>query len=92
MTLFELILLLLVAGLCGGLGQALVGYSRSGCLASVALGFIGALLGTWVARLMHLPLLFTLRIGGQPFPIIWSVFGAALFVAFLRLLSGGGRR
>ena len=51
MTIIDLLVLLLIAGLCGALGQAITGYSRGGCLVSIALGFIGALLGMWLARL-----------------------------------------
>ena len=87
MTILDLIVLLVVAGICGGLAQALVGYSRGGCLVSIVLGFIGALLGTWLARLLALPELFTLVIGGHSFPVIWSIIGAALFVAILSLLT-----
>jgi hypothetical protein len=35
MTLIELLLLLLVAGICGSVAQSLVGYSHGGCLASI---------------------------------------------------------
>jgi uncharacterized membrane protein YeaQ/YmgE (transglycosylase-associated protein family) len=42
MSLIDLLLLLLVAGICGSLAQSLVGYTRGGCLTSIALGFIGA--------------------------------------------------
>jgi uncharacterized membrane protein YeaQ/YmgE (transglycosylase-associated protein family) len=87
MTLIDLLILLLVAGLCGALGQAIVGYSRGGCLVSIALGFVGAVLGMWLARAMHLPELFTLQIGTTAFPIVWSIIGAALFVAVLSLLT-----
>ncbi|CAL1125188.1 unnamed protein product [Cladocopium goreaui] len=62
---------------------------RGGCLVSIALGFIGALLGTWLARRFDLPMLFTLQVGDEPFPILWSIIGAALFAAVLALLSGG---
>ena len=58
---------------------------------SIALGFIGALLGTWLARLLALPDLFVLHVGGHGFPIIWSIIGAALFVTLLSLLTPGGR-
>ena len=91
MTILDLIVLLVVAGICGGLAQALVGYSRGGCLVSIVLGFIGALLGTWLARLLALPELFTLAVGGHSFPVIWSIIGAALFVAILNLLSARRR-
>jgi uncharacterized membrane protein YeaQ/YmgE (transglycosylase-associated protein family) len=87
MTLIDLLVLLLVAGVCGSLGQAIGGYSRGGCLVSIALGFIGALIGMWVARNLGLPELFAVNIGGQTFPIIWSIIGAALFVAVINLIS-----
>ena len=89
MTLLDLLLLLLVAGLCGAAGQALTGYSRGGCLASIAVGFVGALLGSWIARGMGLPEFFMLNVGGTPFPIVWSILGGALFVAVLSLIARG---
>jgi len=87
MTLLDLILLLIVAGVCGALGQAITGYSRGGCLVSIALGFVGALLGMWLARLMHLPELFSVQIGTTSFPIVWSIIGSALFVAVITLVT-----
>jgi uncharacterized membrane protein YeaQ/YmgE (transglycosylase-associated protein family) len=87
MTLLDLLLLLIVAGVCGSLGQAIVGYSRGGCLVSIALGFIGALLGVWLARMLHLPELFSVQIGTTSFPIVWSIVGSALFVAVITLLT-----
>lgn len=87
MTLFDLLILLLVAGICGSLGQAIAGYSRGGCLVSIALGFVGALLGMWLARQMGLPELFPVSIGGTRFPIIWSIIGSALFVAIITLIT-----
>ena len=80
MTLLDLLILLIVAGLCGALGQAITGFSRGGCLVSIALGFIGALIGMWLARTMGLPELFAVRIGTTNFPIVWSIIGSALFV------------
>lgn len=87
MTLLDVIILLVVAGICGSLGQAISGYSHTGCLASIALGFIGALLGMWLSRVMGLPELFAVRIGTTNFPIVWSIIGSALFVAVISLLT-----
>ncbi|HEY8410678.1 MAG TPA: GlsB/YeaQ/YmgE family stress response membrane protein [Pyrinomonadaceae bacterium] len=87
MTLLDLLLLLLIAGICGSLGQAIAGYSRGGCLVSIALGFIGALVGMWLARLLGLPELIPVVIGGTSFPIIWSIIGSALFVAVITLIT-----
>ena len=83
----QLLILLLIAGICGALGQAIGGYSHGGCLVSIALGFIGALLGTWLARTLGLPELLAIPAGGMKFPIIWSIIGAALFVAVIGLIS-----
>jgi uncharacterized membrane protein YeaQ/YmgE (transglycosylase-associated protein family) len=87
MTILDLIILLIVAAVCGSLGMAISGYSRGGCLVSIALGFIGALIGMWLARVLSLPEFFTLELGGVQFPIIWSIIGSALFVAVLSLLT-----
>jgi len=87
MTLFDLFILLLVAGVCGALGQAISGFSRGGCLVSIALGFVGAVVGMWLARTLGLPELFTVRIGTTNFPIVWSIIGSALFVAIIALLT-----
>ena len=87
MTLFDLLILLLVAGICGALGQAIAGYSRGGCLVSIALGFVGALVGMWLARMMGLPELFPVQIGGASFPIVWSIIGSCLFVAVITLIT-----
>ncbi|MBC7817506.1 MAG: GlsB/YeaQ/YmgE family stress response membrane protein [Planctomycetaceae bacterium] len=86
MTLGGFLLLLLIAGVCGSLAQTLTGYSRGGCLMSIALGFVGAILGTWLAGLLGLGEILAIQIGGQSFPIVWSIIGAALFVALLNLL------
>jgi len=83
----DFLLLLIVAGICGSIGRALAGYSRGGCLVSIVLGFIGALLGRWLADRLGLPELFTVDIGDRPFPIIWSIIGASLFVAVLSLFT-----
>lgn len=87
MTVIDLIVLLIIAGLCGALGQAITGFSRGGCLVSIALGFIGALLGSWLATKLGLPEILPVKIGGVGFPIVWSIIGSALFVAVISLVS-----
>ncbi len=92
MTLIEILLLLLIAAICGSLGQVLVGYSTGGLLASIVVGVIGAYIGIWVAREFHLPVFYALNIGGRSFPIIWSIIGSAIFAAILGLINRGTRR
>jgi len=50
LSLWSLLILLLVAAICGAIGKAIAGGTRGGCLVSIAVGFIGALLGTWIAN------------------------------------------
>ena len=87
MTLGSFLILLLIAALCGALGQALAGFSRGGCLVSTAVGFIGAMIGSWLARQTGLPAFFVVTVGGEPFPVVWAVIGSALFSLALGLLS-----
>ncbi|MEZ6183518.1 MAG: GlsB/YeaQ/YmgE family stress response membrane protein [Planctomycetota bacterium] len=87
MTLIELLILLCVAGVCGALGQALTGVSRGGCCLSVVLGFVGALLGSWLSRVLKLPELLMLEFGDTHFPVVWAIVGSALFVGVLSLFT-----
>jgi uncharacterized membrane protein YeaQ/YmgE (transglycosylase-associated protein family) len=88
LTVLGLLVLLLVAAVCGAIGKAIAGGARGGFLVSLVVGFIGALLGTWLAREMRLPEIFVVSIDGHPFPVVWSIIGAALFVALVHLFSG----
>ena len=87
MSLTGIIILLLIAGIVGGLGQALAGYSVGGCLMSIVVGFVGAFVGIWLARQLGLPELFTVTVEGEPFPIIWGVIGSAILSVILGLLT-----
>lgn len=87
LTLPGLIVLIVIAAICGAVGKALAGGSQHGLVVAIALGFIGALLGPWVAHQLKLSEPFVLRVSGQSFPILWSIVGAALFVALLQLIS-----
>jgi uncharacterized membrane protein YeaQ/YmgE (transglycosylase-associated protein family) len=87
MSLLEILLLLLIAGLTGSIGQSLTGFSRGGCFLSIVVGFIGALLGTWVARELNLNEIFVINIGDVAFPVVWAIIGAVLFTGILSLLS-----
>ena len=84
-----LLLLLLIAGICGALGRSLGGGARGGFLISIVVGFIGAVLGMVLSRQLHWPELLSVTVDGHPFPILWSIIGGALFVALLSMLSRG---
>jgi uncharacterized membrane protein YeaQ/YmgE (transglycosylase-associated protein family) len=90
-SLTGLIVLIIIAAVCGAIGRALAGGTRGGLVVSIVLGFIGALLGPWVAAQLKLPEPLMINIGGHPFPILWSIIGSALFVAIIHLVSGRRR-
>jgi len=89
MSLVDFIILLVVAGIVGSIGQAIAGFSSGGCVVSIVIGFIGALFGWWLSRQLGLPELLVLNIGGTKFPIIWSIIGSTLFVAVIGFLRRG---
>jgi len=87
MTIVQFLVLLLIAAVCGAIGQALAGYSLGGCLVSAVVGFVGAFLGLWLARQLGLPEVLVIRVGGETFPVLWSIVGSALLALILGLLS-----
>lgn len=92
LTLTGLLILLIVAGICGAIGRAIGGGTRGGFFVSIAVGFVGALLGSFIAGHFRLPELLMVSVDGRAFPILWSIIGASLFVALVHLLSGGPTR
>ncbi len=91
MNIFSILFMLLIASIAGAIGANLAGRKKLGCITSIVLGFIGALIGTLIAQALDLPPLIYIRFGNHHFPVIWAVIGAALFVAFLNLFSRPAR-
>ncbi len=89
MSLSGLLILLLIAAICGGIGQSISGYSMGGCLISIVVGFIGAFIGKWLASELGLTYLLPVNIDGETFPIVWSIIGSALFTLFIGLITRG---
>jgi uncharacterized membrane protein YeaQ/YmgE (transglycosylase-associated protein family) len=90
-TLTGLLVLLIIAGVCGALGRAIGGGTGGGLFVSIALGFVGALLGSFLAHALRLPELLIIAVDRHPFPILWSIIGAAVFVALVHLIGGRPR-
>jgi len=87
MTILELLILLVIAAICGAIGQAIAGYSLGGMVITTVVGFIGALLGTWMARAVNMPELLMINVGGEQFPIVWAIIGSAVFTAIVALFT-----
>lgn len=95
-TLVEALIWLIVAAICGGIGSALVGYSPGGLFASIAVGLVGAVIGSWLARQVGLSDPITFSFNGVTIGLLWTIVGAAIFVGLLSLVRrvprGGYRR
>lgn len=87
MSIVGFLVLAVIAAIAGGIGQALAGYSLGGCFISAIVGYIGALIGWFIARQFGLPEPFLIQIDGQPFPVLWSIIGSMLFALVLGLIS-----
>ena len=83
MSLFSILILILVAAICGSIGAQLGGRSTRGCLTSIVVGFIGALIGTWVSNQIGIRDFFYIK----GIPVFWSIFGSAVFVAIINLMT-----
>jgi len=94
MTILGFLILLIIAAICGAIGQSLAGYDLGGCLVSIVVGFIGAYIGLWIAGKFGLPEIFSITIEGRPFPIVWAVIGSAIFTLIVGLIRRAfvGRR
>lgn len=104
MTLLELIIFLVIAGICGFLAELVVGFSPGGFLASIAVGLVGAYLGSWLAGIVGLPpILSTNAIIPQTagtniiatnftFDIVWSILGAIVLLFIISLIRRPRRR
>ena len=77
--LIQFLVLLLIAGVCGALGQAIGGYSHGGCLVSIALGFIGACWELGLRRPSQPSGTVGHPGGRNKFSVVWSIVGSALF-------------
>ncbi len=87
MNIWEFLILLLIAAVCGAVAQTIAGFSRGGLLVAIAVGFIGALIGMWIQRSTGAPEIFVVQIGEAAFPLVWSIIGGVLFAVVISLLT-----
>lgn len=96
MDLLQLLVLLVIAGICGSIAELIVGFSPGGFLVSIVVGVIGAylgtILGTALSNRFGLPA-FAIEIGDQRFDLVWATIGSILLLLIISLVRGGrGRR
>ncbi len=89
MSLGGFLIFLLIAAICGAIGQSISGYSLGGCFVSIIVGFVGAWIGPMIAEHFDFPMFFTLSIQGKEFPVVWSIIGSAIFSLAVGLITKG---
>ena len=92
MSLLGLLILLVIAGICGAVAELVVGFSPGGFVVSIVVGVIGAYLGEVLAAYLNLPPFLTVQAGGQSLDIMWAILGSILLLLAISLLRGAGRR
>jgi uncharacterized membrane protein YeaQ/YmgE (transglycosylase-associated protein family) len=88
MSLLELVVLLVIAGIAGAVAEFVVGFTPGGFLVSIIIGVIGAFIGSWLAHRLHLPSLLPITIGSQTIELVWTILGALVLVGLVSLLRG----
>jgi uncharacterized membrane protein YeaQ/YmgE (transglycosylase-associated protein family) len=86
MSLLETLILLAIAGLVGALAEFLIGFSFGGILGATIVGVVGALIGSWLARLLNLPAILPIQVGTRTIELVWATLGSILLVGILSAL------
>jgi hypothetical protein len=96
MTLLSFLILLLIAEIYGAIGRAIVGF-RGGILVSIAIGFIGALIGMWLSVALGLREMFAVYVGAGANKISTTIYSglddcfSAIFWVLLQSLGGDAK-
>ncbi|HEX6287691.1 MAG TPA: hypothetical protein VFZ66_00800 [Herpetosiphonaceae bacterium] len=97
-TLIGLLILLVIAGICGVIAEWIVGFSPGGFIVSIIVGLIGAYLGGWLAGRLGLPPILSVAAllpninAALSFDIVWAILGSILLLLIISLVRGSGRR
>ena len=92
MSLLDFIIMFVIAAITGSIARSLVGFNKGGCILSAIVGFVGALIGTWLGREYNLPEIWSPVIRGIKCPVVWSILGAVIFTLILSLVSPHKKR
>lgn len=83
MNLLELLLVLVVAGLCGAVAELIVGFKPGGVLIAIIIGVIGAYAGNLLASILlqgvpALRYFIVISVGAIEFDLVWATIGSIL--------------
>jgi uncharacterized membrane protein YeaQ/YmgE (transglycosylase-associated protein family) len=94
MDLLQLLILLVIAGICGAVAELIVGFSPPGLhvmLVSIIIGVIGAFIGAWIAGTLNLPPITEIRVGTIRLNLLYTIIGSTLLLVLLQALRSGRR-
>jgi uncharacterized membrane protein YeaQ/YmgE (transglycosylase-associated protein family) len=97
-ALISLLVLLVIAGICGAIAEWIVGFSPGGFIVSIIVGLLGAYLGSWLAGRLGFPSVLSVSAllpgtgGGLSFDVLWAILGSILLLLIISLVRGTGRR
>ena len=87
MLLLDFLIMFVIAAITGSIARSVVGLDKRGCIVSAIVGFVGALIGTWLGREFDLPEIWSPVIHEIKYPVVWSFLGAVIFTLVLSLIS-----
>ena len=90
----QLLILLVIAGICGAVAELIVGFSPPGLhvmLVSIIIGVIGAFIGAWIAGTLNLPPITEIRVGTIRLNLLYTIIGSTLLLMLLQALRSGRR-
>ena len=92
MGILELLILLIIAGICGAIAEMIVGFSPGGFVVSIIVGVIGAYLGEVIAGYLNLPSFLPVTVGGRTIEVMWAILGSIVLLLIISLFRGARRR
>lgn len=82
------VFLLLVAFVAGAIAEKLLDYKQGGIGTTLGVGFLGAVVGWLIAKVLHLP-------GGpaiEHLPVLWTIVGAVVLTGTMKVVAPTRRR
>lgn len=85
--LLSFIVYFFVALIIGAIATVISGYSHTGCIIKIIIGFIGTLLGYVITTKLNLSDFLYIDLGSRSIPLLWSLICATLFVAIVSIFT-----
>jgi uncharacterized membrane protein YeaQ/YmgE (transglycosylase-associated protein family) len=89
--LLELLMLLVIVGICGAIAQWIVAVPVT-LPVTIIVGVVGAYLGTLIASLLRIPKLLPIGIDTVDIDLVWAIVGSILLLLLLKAIYTSGPR